>query len=338
MAQDVCVGLIGAGAVAQLGHLPAYADLPGVRVTAVCDSDPDKLRSVGAKFDIPNIFDDFESFVRSSDFETVDICLPNHFHAPVAVAALRAGKHVLCEMPFSRSVEEATLMVETAADAGRLLMAGYSHRFRRDTQLLREQIASGGLGEVFRLKAGWLRRQADHGETLWREKRIVSGGGVLLDLGQQLLDLALFLIGNPPVLSVSASMYPADPGEQKVETAATALIHLQTGAAINLEVGWSRVQDPDVIYLNVFGTQGIAEMNPLRILREIRGEAHDVTPSVDVRHHLFVQSFREEIRHMLSCISGEVECISPGEDAVRIQSLVRAIYASASERKEVRFG
>ncbi len=336
MPQEIRVGLIGAGAVAQIGHLPAYAALPDARVVALCDSDPDKVKRVADKFSVPRVFDDFQSFVTCDEIDMVDICLPNHLHAPVAIAALRAGRHVLCEMPFGRNEEEAASMVAAAAEPGRTLMSGYSHRFRRDTQALRSQIRSRALGQVYRVKTGWLRRRADHGETLWRENRLVSGGGVLLDLGLQLLDLALYLLGMPAVASVTASTYPPDRGSNAVERSVTALLLLADGTAIDLEAGWSRIQQPDVLYLHAFSTHGAAQMNPLKIIRDVRGEAHDITPRVNLRRHLFTQAFVEEIRHMLACVRGEASCIAPGEDAVKIHRILRAIYESAAKKREVR--
>src|SRR5262245_14498434 len=113
--KKVRVAVVGAGAVAQVNHIPAYVRTEGVEIHAVCDIDLEKAKRVAQRFGIPEATDSHEQLFRSNSFDAVDICVPNHLHAPISVAALNAGKHVLCEKPFGRTPSEAARMVAAAA-------------------------------------------------------------------------------------------------------------------------------------------------------------------------------------------------------------------------------
>src|SRR5262245_24284371 len=151
----------------------------------------------------------------------------------MAAAALEAGKHVLCERPLARSAEEARTMAKAARKSERVLMCAVQHRFRADAQLLRKFVEKGDLGEIFYAKAGWLRLRTEWDSDEWRRQKRESGGGVVLDLGFQMLDLALWTLGSPKVTSVTAGVHRSRKGE--VEDSSTAFLRLETGATLTLE-------------------------------------------------------------------------------------------------------
>lgn len=336
MAHEVRVGLIGVGAVAQIAHLPAYHEIPDARVVALCDQETDKARAVAEKFAVERTFRDYESVVRAGDIEMVDICLPNHLHAPVAIAALEHGKHVLCEVPLGRDLDEATAIVNAARAAQRVLMVGYNHRFRRDAAVVRKCMDDGDLGRVYRVQVGWLRRSDEYEDADWRREARIAGGGALVDLGIRLLDLALFLQNHPKVASVTASVHPLDPDGRMGEQSAAVLLLLEDGGSIELEVAWSPFLERERLYARFFGTHGAANLIPLRIARMVRGAVRDITPPLAMPRNLYRQSFVEEIRHLIRCIRGEVTCLAPGEEALQTKRLLQSIYKSARERREVR--
>jgi predicted dehydrogenase len=269
------------------------------------------------------------------EVDAVDICLPNHLHAPAAVAALEAGKHVLCEHPFSRSSQEAERMVEAARRRKRILMCGFNNRFREDATVLRRFVAEGELGNVFYVKTGWLMQASTWSGTGWRKKKKLAGGGVLLDLGVQMLDLALWLLNQPEVETVSATVHPR-PEEDELESTASAFLRLQSGGTMNLEVSWGLLMERDFTYINLFGDKGAALLNPLRLHKEMHGSLVNVTPTLSSPRNTYKHSYENEIRHFVECVRTESPPIAPGEEALENLRILEAFYRSATEGREVR--
>lgn len=334
MSRPLRIGLLGAGGIAQVSHLPAYARIPEAVVTAIADVDRGKAERVASRYNVPAVAESYDAVAVLDTVDAVDICLPNHLHAPAALAALAAGKHVLCEKPFSRSAEEARAMVEAARKADRVLMGGFNHRFREDARILKRFVDKGELGRVFYGKTGWLMQAASWTPGSWREEKRYAGGGVLMDLGIQMLDLALWLLDMPRVVSVSASAHPK-PTRETLETTATALLRLEGGCVLSLEVAWGLLVAKDMAYVNLFGEKGAALLHPLRLHKEKRGSLVDVTPALRAPRNLYKQSYEHEIRHFVECARGSLWPDSPGEDALALLEISEALYRSAGEGKEV---
>jgi len=157
--KTIRIGLVGTGAAAQVNHIPALRKIQGLEVVALYDRDPEKTARVAQKFQVERAVQDFDALLEDESIHAIDICTPNYLHAPMAIAALEAGKHVLCERPLARSGEEAAAMAKAAKKARRTLMCAVQHRFGPDAQLLRRFVDKGELGEVFHAKAGWLRQR-----------------------------------------------------------------------------------------------------------------------------------------------------------------------------------
>jgi predicted dehydrogenase len=333
--KTVRVGIIGAGAVAQVSHFPAYGSLPGVKVTAVCDVDRAKARRVANRYDVARITDSYEELVGMDEVDAVDICLPNHLHVPAALAAIEAGKHVLCERPFSRNSTEAKQIVDAGKKQKLVLMSGFNNRFRDDVQVLKQFVTQEELGEIFYAKTGWLMQAATWSGAAWRKKKKYAGGGVLLDLGIQMLDLALWLLGMPEVDAVSATTHP-QPKKEEVESTASAFLRLRSGGTVTLEVSWGLLMERDFAYLNLFGDKGAALLNPLQLHKEMNGSLVNVTPTLSTSVNTYKQSYANEIRHFVDCVRTGARPQSPGEDAVTMLRLLEALYQSAVEGREVR--
>jgi len=329
------VGVAGAGHIAQVAHLPAYARLPGIVVGAICDVDVPKARRVAERYGIRRVVSSFEELVALDELDAVDVCLPNHLHAPATVAALESGRHVLCEKPFGRTGAEARSMVEAAEASGKVLLAGFNNRFREDAQVLRRFVAGGALGRVFYSKTGWLMNAASWEQGEWREQRHRAGGGVLLDLGVPMLDLVLWLLDFPEVVSVSAEANPRPQGDT-VESTAVGLFRLADGGSISLEVGWGLLMERDLAYANLFGDAGAALLHPLRIHKEMHGSLVNVTPTLLQPQNAYKRSYEFEIQHFAGCIRGEADPASPGRHGLAPHAITEAFYRSALERRETR--
>jgi predicted dehydrogenase len=332
---SIRVGLIGSGAIAQVSHLPALGRIPEARVTAICDLDVAKAKRVASRYNVPRVTDSFEELVGMEEVDAVDICLPNHLHAPAAIAALRSGKHVLCERPFSRGTKEAEQMVAAAREQELVLMGGFNNRFREDAVVLKRFVEAGELGEIFHAKTGWLMQAATWSGAGWRKKKRYAGGGVLVDLGIQVLDTALWVLGMPEVESVVAGAHPL-PIKDELESTASAYLRFANGGTLTLEVSWGLLMDRDFAYLNLFGEKGAALLNPLRLHKEMHGSLVNVTPNLASPKNAYKQSYEIEIRHFLECVRTGQPSDAPGEDALNLLRILEAIYRSALESREVK--
>jgi len=332
--KTIRVGVAGVGAAAQINHIPALKKTEGLEIAALCDRDPEKTSRVAQKFQVPHVYRRFEEMLEDDEIDAVDVCTPNFLHAPMAIAALEAGKHVLCERPMARSAEEAAAMAKAAKKADRVLMCVLQHRYRPDAQLLRTFVGKGELGPIFFAKAGWLRRRAEWRSDEWRSQKKESGGGVVLDLGFQMLDLSLWTLGNPKVISVTAGVHR--PRKGGVEDNATAFFRLESGATLTLELTWGLLMEKDFLYLNLFGSDGAALLNPLRIHRGMHGTLVNVTPTLEQARYQYRHSIEAQFGHFSDVVRRGVKPTGTADEMVTVMELLDAIYTSAEQGEEVR--
>jgi predicted dehydrogenase len=329
------VGLLGVGAIAQVVHLPVLSQLENVELAAVCDVDKPRAKAIAARFGIPNVYGDDNQVFRSDDLDAIIICTPNHLHDAQAIAGLQAGKHVLVEKPLATTAEAAERVIRVAESSDRRLMIAMNNRYRPDTMALRPFAQGGELGEVFLTRGAWLNRKMRVVRPTWRHRRATSGGGAMMDLGVQSLDLCLWMQGFPEISSVFTHMHL--PGGMEVEDTAGLLVRLKNGSAISLTVSWSLVAERDRHYLRMLGTRGSGAISPLAVYKEVEsGQIIDVTPSVNLgRENLYTDSYRRELTHFVNAALGIEEEPLPREQ-IGIMRAVEACYRSHAEQREVR--
>lgn len=330
------VAVVGVGAIAQVSHIPALRRLSGVELVGLVDPDEEKAQRVAQRFGVPRVSDVVEPLLEDEAIDAVVVCTPNHLHAPISIAALEAGKHVLCERPMAKNGTEAERMAQAARKEKRILMCAMNHRFRADSELLKRFVENKELGPVFFAKAGWLRQTTDWRAEAWRVTKRESGGGVFMDLGVQMLDLALWILGGPRVEAVSASAHRR--GKTEVEDSLIALLRLAGGAALTLEVSWGLLMERDFAYCNFFGESGAALWNPLRIHKAMHGNLVNVTPAVDSPRSVYKQSIESELAHFVECVRKGVDPIASGDEMVELMQVGDAIYRAAESGREVRLG
>jgi predicted dehydrogenase len=154
-------------------------------------------------------------------------------------------------------------------------------------------------------------------------------------MGAQLIDLALWLIGKPKVKNVRAHCYKIF-STTEVEDAALAVLETENNVVITVEVAWRLHLEKDMVYTHVYGKQGGAFMNPLRLLKDLHGNLVNVTPiSTEKNVDIFRTGFEKEIRNFINVIKGEEEPVTPAEDGVYLMKLIDAIYDSARQGKEI---
>jgi predicted dehydrogenase len=348
------VGVIGLGFAGKTA-LHCYATLPNVQIIALAGQEEERLAQLGTTFAIPHLYHEYEALLARDDLDAVSVCVPNHLHAPVAIAALERGLHVLCEKPLARTSEEAATIVQAAIKANRVLQVVFNHRERNDVQTLKHALDEGQLGEIYYAKAYWMRRRGIPGAGSWFVKKTLAGGGPLIDLGSHMLDMVLFLLNEPTALTVSATTYNklavqglgVDPKAQKsgaehrfdVEDLATAFVRFSNGTTLLLETSWathSRAQNDYGIVL--YGTAGGAEIsarnytteNTLTIFQDRDGAPTEIRPQVQGGgfHQAVVSSFLDKI------VSGNWSRYN-GSEGLRRVRIIDACYASAAQGREV---
>jgi len=333
MKEPVRIGVVGAGAIAQLAHLPVLAKMRGTQLVALCDNDRPKARALADRFGVPDVYTDIEDLLEQDALDAVVIATPNHLHEPHTLSALAAGKHVLCERPLalhSRGVER---ILAAATRADRVVAVANNHRYRTDVQTLARFINGGELGRIVGVRAGAFRgKRPPDG---WRFRRAEAGGGAFLEHGVPLLDLALWLAENPEPVRVTAHMERGR-GASAVEDALLAQLEC-AGIAFLFDVSSAYVGEEERWWFEVLGTRGSARLAPLRVVKELNGRATDVSPSgAASRESAFIQSYRAELAHFVAVVNGET-AFDPPTDQVVLHKIVEAIYKAADEGKEYRF-
>jgi predicted dehydrogenase len=250
------VGVIGVG----MGeaHVRGYTAIPDVRVMALADIAEERARDCAARYQVPRVFTEYRELLALPEIDAVSVCLPNDLHAPATIAALQAGKHVLCEKPMARSLAEAEAMTAAARETGRTLAISVNYRWSwsPDSWYLKELIDSGRLGEIYYVRAVSLRRRTFvGGHRSWFTQKKRSGGAALTDMGPHLLDLAMWLANDYSPVQVSGVTRTAIMTDTDVDDFSTALVRLKGGAAISLESTWASFTR-EGLTITVFGTQG----------------------------------------------------------------------------------
>ncbi len=329
----VRVGIIGTGAISQVVHLPILTERTDVTVVGVCDIDRPKAEAIAERFGVGHVVTD-EALIADPEVDAVIICTPTYLHERFAMAALNAGKHVLVERPVALTAEATQNVVDAARESGRCLMVGLSHRFRTDAGALAGFVSGGELGTIFAVCGSSLTRRMPFGRITWRQQQDEAGGGALMDLGVQALDLGFWLVGYPKITRVSAVMRT---GESGVEDSATVLAVSENGIAFNIDVSWSLFAEADQHLARVMGTEGSGSLPPLQVHKQLGGRPTDVTPRQPKPRggeNLFTNAYRRLLDEFVRGISGDCEIPLPVEQ-IELMKVIEAAYRSAREQCEV---
>jgi predicted dehydrogenase len=339
-------------------HAHAYAAHPDVELAGIAGLEEDVRAALASRHGVERHVARWEELLDDDGLDVVSVAVPTFLHAPIAVAALERGLHVLSEKPIARTPQEAERMVAAARGAGRVLDVAFNHRQRGDIQTLKRVIEEGRLGTPYYTKAWWLRRTGIPTLGSWFTSADKAGGGPLLDIGVHVLDYSLFLLGQPRITAVSASTYDllgtagfgSGPEMEKsgatgtktfdVEDLATVFMRLQDGGTLLVEASWAAHRTAgDEFGITIYGTEGGAElivrdMEPigsLRIFTDEAGVAAEtaLSPPAGSGHDAVVAQFVEKVRNG----GGD-----NGANAVELARIVDACYRSAADQREVRLG
>jgi predicted dehydrogenase len=333
MTEPVRIGLVGAGAIAQLAHLPVLSAMRGIELAALCDYDRPKARALADRFSIRDVFTDIDDLLETEGLQAIVIATPNHLHEPHVLSAIAAGLDVLVERPVSLTAKGAERILNAANRAGRKVLIANNHRFRSDVQALAGFLRGGELGKLTGIRAGAYHHR--RGEQGWRLRRVEAGGGAFFDYGLPLLDLALWLSDFPTPERVTAHM-DRGTGKNAVEDSMLVQLQCESGVAYNFDVSGAYVGAEERWWFETLSTRGSTRLAPLRVVKELHGRPTDVSPrGAAARESAFIQSYRAELAHFLAVITGSSEYEAPA-DQVMLHRIVEAIYKSADEGREIK--
>lgn len=343
------IGVIGAGNIGNV-HLGVFSKLPEVKIKAITDVFLPLAEKRAEEYEIPMVYQNVDDLINDPELDAVIVGVPNSYHAPLAIQALKAGKHVLLEKPMAINESDAKEILLTQQQTGKIVMIPHQMRWESIAMQVKDQVERGELGEIYHAKAGWFRRKGIPGWGTWFTKKEEAGGGPLIDIGVHLLDLSLHLMGNPKPVSVFGSTYaefgpkkkgigtwgkPNWEGTFDVEDIATALIKMDNGSTLSLDVSWAVHMDTDnKPFVHLLGTEGGASIrgNEGKLLTEKFNEPMEVElkqPEKDEGERTRLS------RHFVDCIREGKQPISSALTGYTNNLILDAIYESSRTGREV---
>ncbi len=346
------VGIIGNGGICKGAHLKEYLTDDRIEVVALCDIIEE--RAVYLKneyFPEADVYTDYKELLKDETIDSVDICTPNYLHSIIAVEAFEAGKHVFCEKPDAVSVEEAVRMSDAAEKAGKTLMVMRNNRFVDASVFAKKYIEKGAMGDIYCGRCGWQRRRGIPGKGGWFTTKAQSGGGPLIDLGVHLIDLSIWLMGNPTPVAVSGSTYckfsdndssdsvNSDFGDKKadgtfdVEDLAMGMIRFDNGAVLQIEFSWASNIKSECRFVELRGTKsGLKwENGMVEFFSEESGQLTNLSApncKEDMGHVNNLRHFYDVV------INGKEPDFKP-QQGIDMIKILCAVYKSAETGKEV---
>jgi predicted dehydrogenase len=328
------ISIVGLGGITQITHLPVLSKMEGVEIVSVCDIDKAKARNIANKYNIKHFSNNLEELLKTVEADLLIVASPTHVHRDNAITGLENGLHVLVEKPLARNYNEAKEIVEAAKKAKKNVMVGMNTRFRPDIMMQESFLSANEIGEIFYIKAGFLKKRSTIEK--WIESKEQSGGGVFLDLGVVLLDIALWVLKFPKIKSVSAVNFFHT--FKNVEDSSFVMLRFENNATVTLETSWTLHRENDLFYFNVYGKEGSSSINPLRIYKKIQGTLVNITPiKIETPSNIFKRSYEYELQYFLQNIRNSETILSNGEEAMQRMQIVDAVYKSAKLGREVYF-
>ena len=336
------VGIIGSGFIADL-HAHAFKMVPDANVVAVASPTPGKARKFADQRGIPHAYEDYRDLLARKDVHMVTLCLPNDLHCQAACDAARAGKHVVCEKPLCRTLDEADRMIAACRDAGVLLMYAEELCFAPKYVRAKTLVDEGAIGRAFLVKQSE-EHFGPHEPWFWDVNR--SGGGVLLDMGCHSVEYARWVFGKPAVKSVSATLGTYVHGDKtRGEDHSLCIVEYEGNRLGLAENSWAKQGGVDD-KCEIYGSKGFTRADLLRgsslLTYSESGYGYAVEKAGSTAGYTFTMfeevwnyGFPQEMAHFCRCVRGEEKPIETGEDGREVLKILLAAYASAGGGKRI---
>ena len=344
------VGIIGVGGIART-HIPGWEASEYAELAAGSDVNGDVLKAWGEQHGVKKLYADPEDLFADPEIDIVDVCTPNNYHAPLSIGALDAGKHVICEKPLAPTPKQVKAIIAARDRSGKLLMCAQSSRFSGASLAMKAEIDTGVLGDVYHARCWVLRRSGVPGRPGFIMKQH-SGGGPCIDIGVHVLDLTLWLMGNPDPVSVSG-VARAELAHQKgafstmgrgggripetfdVEDFAAAFVRFENGATLILETSWmlhhGSASDRQIW---LYGTKGGAHLPSCEVYRS--------NNTARQHYNTALQSTGDTMKaHALECVTF-ARAVAKGlpspvlaEQSLQVMAILDGIYRSQEKGREI---
>ena len=324
------VGVIGLGQIALKAHLPGYAKAAGCQLTAIHSLREAHAKEVATEYLIPHIYKDWQKLLESDDVDAVSICTPNFTHVPIALKALREGKHVLVEKPMAMDRAGALELLKAAKKAKRVLMVHHNMRFDPAVRTAEKLFRQKTIGEILAFRGILTHRgpQAWSPKADWFFDQAKSGGGALMDLGPHVFDTLAFLMSESLMMSGAVAFRGKGgvPGSgnklSQTEIHCACLLRVKSGAVGSITVGWADTDYHNRYYF--YGSKGTLSINLAKgdpITLELRNQEGRTNPDLDK------WSFSPTLyEHFIDCIRhGKTPWVS-GEEGLKTVELIEAGY------------
>lgn len=369
---NVRVGFIGCGGIANGKHFPGMQGLEGVEMCAFCDLIIDRAEQAAKEYGTPDakVYTDYKELLADPTIDAVHVLTPNIAHCEISVAALEAGKHVLCEKPMAATAADAKKMLEARDRTGKMLTIGYQYRHFFENQVAKKVVQDGWLGDIYYAEATYLRRRGVPTWGVFTDKS-KQGGGPLIDIGTHCLDFTLFLMDNYEVDYVVGTSFEKlgqllDPEQQgqvnwrgetdswnnktyDVEDSAVGHIKMKNGAVINLRAAWAINMAEEAGAMNqattlVAGTKGGLDTLTQRVRLNHVVAGQPTISWVGNPVQPYIPGFSQgpapkskEAEIWVKALKGEGELFVTADQAFVVTRILEAIYESSKTGKPVYF-
>ncbi|ENK0389816.1 Gfo/Idh/MocA family oxidoreductase [Listeria monocytogenes] len=353
------VGIIGCGGIANGKHMSSLLKAEKAEMVAFCDIVLEKAEAAAKEFGSENasVYTSYIELLQDKSIDVIHVCTPNISHAEISIAAMEAGKHVMCEKPMAKTTEEAKSMIEAANRTGKKLTIGYQNRFRKDSDYLHQVCENGELGDIYYAKAKAIRRRAVPTWGVFLDEE-AQGGGPLIDIGTHALDLTLWMMDNYKPKYVVGNSYHKlakkenaanawgswDPNKFTVEDSAFGFITMENGATIVLEASWAlNTLDVGEARTSLSGTEGGADMEDgLRINGEAHSQMYEKKIQLEAGGVDFYDGTGDdpaliEAEQWLEAIEKNTDPVVKPEQALVVTQILEAIYESSKTGQPVYF-
>lgn len=336
--REVRVGMLGSGYIAEY-HLAGLAAAGGAEVAVLFGREPARAAGLARRFAVPEVANDWRRVVERRDLHAVVIATPDSTHAEIAIAAAKAGKHILLQKPMARTADECRRIISAVDAAGVRLQVSFMHRYFEEVVRARELLAEGAIGRPYSMRMRNATPGADWGSWFYSRARV--GGGVVMQLGVHGIDLLRHLFGEIDSLSANTALLRTERTladgtiiHPDNEDHALAMYRFASGALATHEMSMSEVQGCDRFTLEIYGERGTIWLRSGRGLLAIYAPGHTGTrdwlvPALPVR-----EAGARHHQEFLDIVRGTVAQDATSGDGLASVLVAEAIYRSNESRRE----
>ena len=330
----VKVGIIGCGKIAQVRHIPEYLDNPNAKLTGLYDLNLQRAKELAEKYDCKS-YESVEEMLTDPEIDAVSVCVANHVHAEITIAALKAGKHVLCEKPMATKLKDCQMMVDTAEQMSKKLMIGQNQRFAKAHAEAKKLIERGDIGSVLTFKTtfghgGPETWSVDAGPQNWFFDKKRAAMGAMADLGVHKTDLIQYLL-NDTVEETTAKVMTLDKKESNgnligVDDNAICIYKMKSGIIGTMTASWTYYGEEDNSTI-IYGTEGMLKIyhDPKYCIELIRKDGGKVFYDIDQIQTNDNQTKSGIIDAFVESVENDTEPAVPGKSVL---SAMKAIFGS----------